>query len=152
MASGPTRQQPPTSTAPASSQPSTAPGSKLRGPDQQRLAASQVSPLLGYTPPGLPDIAPACVSAAEASWAEQQFTPTATTSSTSPAIAKTSPSGSPALVRSPETATESHAGTPAPASSSSRARTSTAPRAASTASTSSPAPARTATPGRPPAR
>lgn len=47
MASGPTRQQPPMSRAPASRQPSTSPEEKVDRPFQARACASQASPLFG---------------------------------------------------------------------------------------------------------
>ena len=47
ISAGPTRQQPPTSRAPAASQEPTRPGAKAGSPTHRRAAASQPSPLFG---------------------------------------------------------------------------------------------------------
>src|SRR6202011_1320762 len=82
---GPTRQQPPTSRAPAATQDRTRRGSKELGPCHARAAASQASPLFGYTTTGLPVLSAAALTACSTSEGAQQFTPTAMTESTSAA-------------------------------------------------------------------
>src|SRR3712207_7606818 len=77
MSSSPTRQQPPTSCAPAAIQLVTSAGAKAPDPVQVCAALSQASPRCGYATPGRPVTATAVRTAVGTSAGAEQFTPAA---------------------------------------------------------------------------
>src|SRR5437588_8076926 len=97
MSAGRTRQQPPTTLAPADTHCRANRDENRDGPTQHRRLLSQRSPLLGYTITGLPVSRAGWIAGSTSSGA-QQLTPTATISGTPAVTANALVNGCPARV------------------------------------------------------